>query len=78
MRVLRFPRDALPPLTCQIIHIIVTPDWKNTIFPHGAHAFTGGHGSAVVLLAGWPETADAFAEVFSHLSHHHRVYASIP
>ena len=56
----------------------MTPDWKSTTLPHGIHAFTGGRGSPLVLLAGWPETADAFAEIFSHLAQHHQVYAIDP
>jgi pimeloyl-ACP methyl ester carboxylesterase len=42
----------------------------------GIHAFTGGEKSksTVVLMAGWPETADAFSEVFPLLKEHHRTF----
>jgi pimeloyl-ACP methyl ester carboxylesterase len=52
--------------------------WSSERLPHGMHAFTGGRGSAVVLLPGWPETADAYSEVFPSLAQHHRVLAVDP
>jgi pimeloyl-ACP methyl ester carboxylesterase len=40
---------------------------------HNVHALTGGSGSTLVLLPGWPQTAQAYAEVFPLLSAYHRV-----
>jgi pimeloyl-ACP methyl ester carboxylesterase len=47
--------------------------WHSETLDRGIHAFTGGKGSTVVLLAGWPETADAYCEVFPLLAATHRV-----
>jgi pimeloyl-ACP methyl ester carboxylesterase len=47
--------------------------WNSEILNRGIHAFTGGEGSAVVLLSGWPETAEAYREVFPLLAKSHRV-----
>lgn len=54
------------------------PNWNSTTLPHGIHAYTRGSGPPLVLLAGWPETADAFSEIFPHLSPHYRIYAIDP
>jgi pimeloyl-ACP methyl ester carboxylesterase len=52
--------------------------WLSEKLDHGIHAFTGGRGSTVVLLPGWPETADAYSEVFPALAQRHRVLAIDP
>jgi pimeloyl-ACP methyl ester carboxylesterase len=51
-------------------------NWISEKWEHGVHAFTGGEGSpsTVVLIAGWPETADAFSGVFPLLADHHRTF----
>ncbi|KAJ9606572.1 hypothetical protein H2200_008580 [Cladophialophora chaetospira] len=46
--------------------------------PHGINAYTAGHGPPVVLLPGWPQTADAYSEVFESLSKRHQVWAIDP
>jgi len=54
--------------------------WISEQLEHGIHAFTGGEGSlsTVVLIAGWPEAADAFSEVFPLLAEHHRTFCVDP
>ena len=50
-------------------------------FPHAEawlHVLSGGTGSTVVLLPGWPETADAYSEIFPILAQHHRILAVDP
>lgn len=52
--------------------------WTSQTLKHGVHALDGGTGSTVVLLPGWPETAEAYSEVFPTLAQHHRVLAIDP
>jgi pimeloyl-ACP methyl ester carboxylesterase len=52
--------------------------WHSETLEHGLRALRGGTGSAVVLLPGWPETAEAYSEVFPLLAEHHRVLAIDP
>ena len=61
-------------------HSLLTmpPNWKSVTLPHGIHAFVGGSGPPLVLLPGWPETAEAFAEILPLLAEHHLVYAIDP
>ncbi|MCJ1413653.1 hypothetical protein MMC19_007775 [Ptychographa xylographoides] len=42
------------------------------------HALTGGVGTPVVLVPGWPQTADAYEDVFSALAERHRVLSIDP
>ena len=44
----------------------------------GLHALAAGSGSAVVLLPGWPETAEAYNEVIPSLAERHQVWAIDP
>ena len=39
----------------------------------GIHALTGGTGDLVVLVPGWPQTADAYSDLFPALSERHRI-----
>jgi pimeloyl-ACP methyl ester carboxylesterase len=50
--------------------------WVSERWEHGIHAFTGGEESlsTLVLMAGWPETADAFSELFPLLAERHRTF----
>lgn len=52
--------------------------WNSETLKHGVHALSGGTGSTVVLLPGWPETAEAYSRVFPRLAEHHRVLAVDP
>lgn len=52
--------------------------WSSKTLKHGVHALSGGAGSTVVLLSGWPETAEAYSEIFPTLAEHHRVLAVDP
>jgi pimeloyl-ACP methyl ester carboxylesterase len=51
-------------------------NWTSGEWDHGIHAFAAGEEtlSTVVLMAGWPETADAFSELFPLLAEHHRIF----
>ena len=42
------------------------------------HALAGGNGSLVVLLPGWPETAEAYGDIFSSLASRHRLLVLDP
>lgn len=45
---------------------------------HCIQAYTSGSGTPLVLLPGWPETADAYAEIFSSLAANYQVWALDP
>lgn len=45
---------------------------------HGIHARTAGKGLPIVLLPGWPQTADAYLEIFESLSERYQVWAVDP
>ena len=51
------------------------PNWKGITLPGGVHGFTAGAGSPVVLLSGWPETAEAYSQVFPSLAERYQVFA---
>ncbi|MGA9606940.1 MAG: alpha/beta fold hydrolase, partial [Rouxiella badensis] len=52
--------------------------WKETTLGGGIHAFVAGSGTPVILLPGWPETAEAYSEVFPRLVDRHHVFALDP
>ena len=52
--------------------------WKETTLDGGIHAFVAGSGTPVILLPGWPETAEAYSEVFPQLAERHQVFALDP
>jgi pimeloyl-ACP methyl ester carboxylesterase len=56
----------------------MTASWHSENFANGIHAFVGGSGTPVVLLPGWPETAEAYTEVFPALSERHRSFSIDP
>ena len=51
---------------------------RSITLPHGIQAYTAGEGSTIVLLPGWPQTADAFLEVFQYLSKQYQVWTIDP
>ena len=53
-------------------------DWVSEHLSHGVHAFSGGEGSTVVLVPGWPETAEAYGELFPLLAAQHSVLCVDP
>ena len=55
-------------------------NWISEQSEHGVHAFTGGDGSraTLVLIPGWPQTADAYSEVFPFLARSHRTFCVDP
>lgn len=42
---------------------------------HGIHALAAGAGTPIVLLSGWPETAEAYNDVLPSLAERHHVLA---
>ena len=52
--------------------------WKEITLDGGIHAFVAGSGTPVILLPGWPETAEAYSEVFPRLADRHQVFALDP
>ena len=52
--------------------------WKETTLGGRIHALTAGSGTPVVLLSGWPETAEAYSEVFYQFAERHQVFALDP
>ena len=53
-------------------------NWKETTLDGGIHAFVAGSGTPVILLPGWPETAEAYSEVVPRLADRHQVFALDP
>lgn len=52
--------------------------WKETRLEGGIHALTAGSGTTVVLLSGWPETAEAYSEIIPQLAENYQVLALDP
>ncbi|KAF2158615.1 hypothetical protein M409DRAFT_38152, partial [Zasmidium cellare ATCC 36951] len=55
-----------------------SPKMQTKTLKHGVRALTGGKGTALLLLPGWPQTAEAFAELFPYLSPHFEVWVLDP
>ena len=45
---------------------------------HGVHALVGGEGTPIILLPGWPQTVEAFSDIFEPLTRNHQVWALDP
>ncbi len=56
----------------------MTQTLKALTLGNGVHALTAGSGTPVVLLPGWPETAEAYNEVLPSLAERHHVLAIDP
>jgi len=52
--------------------------WQSKTLAHGIHAFVAGKGTPIVLLPGWPQTAEAFSEMIPLLSPHYTLYILDP
>jgi pimeloyl-ACP methyl ester carboxylesterase len=52
--------------------------WQVTRLLHGVRAIIGGRGPPVVLLPGWPQTAEAYENLFEPLSKHYTFIALDP
>lgn len=52
--------------------------WDSKKFARGIRALVGGSGTTVVLLSGWPQTAEAYGDVFQLLAERHKVLAVNP
>ena len=53
----------------------MSSNWKEITLAGGIHGFTAGAGTPVVLLSGWPETAEAYSQVFPSIGERHQVFA---
>ncbi|KAL2851093.1 Alpha/Beta hydrolase protein [Aspergillus pseudoustus] len=56
----------------------MSPPWRATRLLHGVRAIVGGQGPPVVLLPGWPQTAEAWGDIFEPLSKHYQFLALDP
>ncbi len=52
--------------------------WNKATLGGRIHALTAGSGTPVILLPGWPETAEAYSTIFPPLAKRHRVFALDP
>ncbi|KAJ5263611.1 epoxide hydrolase [Penicillium angulare] len=52
--------------------------WQTTRLRHGVRAIVGGQGTPIVLLPGWPQTAEAFSNLFEPLSNRYQFFALDP
>ena len=50
------------------------PSYSSKTLSKGIHALVGGSGTPIVCIPGWPQTAEAFADVFPLLASEHRVF----
>lgn len=53
-------------------------NWRTTRLLHGVRAIVGGQGPPLVLIPGWPQTAEAFSGIFEPLSKRYRFLALDP
>jgi pimeloyl-ACP methyl ester carboxylesterase len=51
---------------------------RSVVLLNGVHAYAGGEGTPIVLIPGWPQTADAYFEIFPSLSKNHEVWVLDP
>jgi pimeloyl-ACP methyl ester carboxylesterase len=59
-------------------HSAPQTEWRSVRLMHGMHAYTCGDGFPVILLPGWPQTAEAYLEIFASLSKTYQVWAIDP
>jgi pimeloyl-ACP methyl ester carboxylesterase len=52
--------------------------WVSENIGPGIHVYSGGEGSTVVLVPGWPETAEAYSELFPLLAQNHSILCVDP
>lgn len=52
--------------------------WQMRHLLNGIRAIVGGQGPPIVLIAGWPQTAEAFSDLFEPLSKRYRFFALDP
>lgn len=56
----------------------MTPTWQTIRLLHGVRAIVGGQGPPLILIAGWPQTAEAFSDIFEPLSKRYQFFALDP
>ena len=52
--------------------------WKEVLLTGGIHGVTAGSGATVVLLPGWPETVEAYSQVFAQLAERYHILGLDP
>ncbi|KAL4736478.1 Alpha/Beta hydrolase protein [Aspergillus similis] len=53
-------------------------NWRAIRLLHGIRAIVGGQGPPLILIPGWPQTAEAFSGIFEPLSKHYQFFALDP
>ncbi|KAJ5381983.1 uncharacterized protein N7496_004411 [Penicillium cataractarum] len=56
----------------------MTSKWQAIHLLHGVRAIVGGQGPPVILIPGWPQTAEAFSDIFEPLSKQYQFFALDP
>lgn len=56
----------------------MTAKWRATRLLHGVQAIVGGQGPPLILIPGWPQTAEAFSGIFEPLSKHYQFFRARP
>ena len=56
----------------------MTTKFQVTRLRHGIRAIIGGQGPPVILIPGWPQTAEAFSDIFEPLSKNYQFFALDP
>ncbi|KAF7175062.1 hypothetical protein CNMCM7691_006466 [Aspergillus felis] len=56
----------------------MTAKWRATRLLHGVRAIVGGQGPPLILVPGWPQTAEAFSGIFEPLSKRYQFLALDP
>ncbi len=54
------------------------PGWNNVQLNDGVHALSAGEGVGIVLIPCWPQTAEAYKDLFPILSERYKVVAVDP
>ncbi|RFU36260.1 hypothetical protein B7463_g73, partial [Scytalidium lignicola] len=57
---------------------VMESTWQSQHLESGIRMITGGSGTPVVLVPGWPETAEAYSDLFMALSKDHRFFVLDP
>jgi pimeloyl-ACP methyl ester carboxylesterase len=53
-------------------------NWVSEDLSQRIHVYSGGDGSTVVLVPGWPATAEAYSELFPLLEQDHSILSVDP
>lgn len=58
--------------------IVPSMVWQSKTLNHGIRALTGGTGVIIILVPGWPQTAEAYTPILPKLMQTHHVFAVDP